>query len=147
MVANQLSTVFWHCHRFNWCCYSSSSSYDSQPNHWVQAEHLFRHERSVSSGGPATGTLHDSRGERKIPGRGARGIALSSGAAAVTDLSLRLGPLGPASEHMTVYADVSIDNTASSVSGALAMTPCLAIHRQALPVYFSGWMILRRCAL
>ena len=45
------------------------------------------------------------------------GIALSSGAAVPTDLSLSLGAV---SEHVTVYADVAIDNTTSSVSGALA---------------------------
>jgi len=45
------------------------------------------------------------------------GIALSSGAAVATDLSLRVGGV---SEQMTVYADVAIDNTTSSVSGAIA---------------------------
>src|SRR5215470_7983653 len=45
------------------------------------------------------------------------GIALSSGAAVPTDLSLKLGAV---SEHVTVYADVAIDTTTSSVSGAIA---------------------------
>jgi hypothetical protein len=45
------------------------------------------------------------------------GIALSSGAAVPTDLSLKLGAI---SEHVTVYADVAIDTTTSSVSGAIA---------------------------
>jgi hypothetical protein len=44
-------------------------------------------------------------------------IALSSGAEVATDLSLRVGAV---SEHVTVYADVAIDTTTSSVSGALA---------------------------
>ena len=44
------------------------------------------------------------------------GIALSSGAAIATDLSLRVGAV---SEHVTVYADVGIDNTTSSVIGAI----------------------------
>src|SRR5215469_9305122 len=45
------------------------------------------------------------------------GIGLSSGAAVPTDLSLKLGAV---SEHVTVYADVVIDTTTSSVSGAIA---------------------------
>jgi hypothetical protein len=45
------------------------------------------------------------------------GIALGSGAAVATDLSLKVGAV---SEHVTVYADVAIDNTTSSVSGAIA---------------------------
>src|SRR5215469_4448309 len=45
------------------------------------------------------------------------GIALSSGAAVATDLSLRVGGI---SEQVTVYADVAINNTTSSVSGAIA---------------------------
>ena|SRR6516165_3270104 len=45
------------------------------------------------------------------------GIVLSSGAAVVTDLSLKLGAV---SQHVTVCADVAIDTTTSSVSGALA---------------------------
>jgi len=44
------------------------------------------------------------------------GIALSSGAGVPTDLSLRVGAI---SEHVTVYADVAIDTTTSSVSGAI----------------------------
>ena len=45
------------------------------------------------------------------------GIVLSSGAAVATDLSLKLGAV---SEHVTVHADVAIDTTTSSVSGAIA---------------------------
>src|SRR5215469_1597219 len=45
------------------------------------------------------------------------GIALSSGAAVATDLSLRVGGI---SEQVTVYADVAINNTTSSVSAAIA---------------------------
>ena len=45
------------------------------------------------------------------------GIALSSGASAATVLSLKLGAV---EEHVTVYADVAIDTTTSSVSGAIA---------------------------
>ena len=45
------------------------------------------------------------------------GIGLSSGAAVPTDLSLKLGAV---SEHVTVYTDVVIDTTTSSVSGAIA---------------------------
>jgi hypothetical protein len=45
------------------------------------------------------------------------GIALSSGAAVSTDLSLRVGAVA---EQVTVYADVAIDTTTSSVSGAIA---------------------------
>ena len=55
--------------------------------------------------------------EEKFQTEVLEGIVLSSGAAVPTDLSLRLGAV---SEHVTVYADVTIDTTTSSVSGALA---------------------------
>jgi hypothetical protein len=45
------------------------------------------------------------------------GVVLSSGAAVSTDLSMKLGAV---SEHVTVYAEVVIDNTTSSISGAIA---------------------------
>src|SRR5215813_7683562 len=45
------------------------------------------------------------------------GIVLSSGVAVATDLSLKLGPV---TEHVSVYADVTIDTTTSIVSGAIA---------------------------
>jgi hypothetical protein len=45
------------------------------------------------------------------------GIVLSSGAPVARDLSLKLGAV---SVHVTVYADVAIDTTTSTVSGAIA---------------------------
>jgi len=62
--------------------------------------------------------MHTIRAEKeKFQTEVLDGIVLSSGAAVVTDLSLKLGAV---SQHVTVCADVAIDTTTSSVSGALA---------------------------